>query len=296
MSVEANLAKPPFNLTIEDISWVRKTRDGLKTDDKIRQLFLHICFGHDVDTLLKAKPCGLHPIDRADLTEAWAVNNRIISESEVPLLISADVEGGGNHINGLTDMPNQLAFAAVKDLELVKQALHVVGKENNALGINYTFTPCVDINHATTSAIVGTRSYGANLGTIAEQAALHTLILQSHGIATTAKHWPGEGFDARDQHLVTTINPLSTDEWLATFGKLYRMLIDAGIYSVMSAHIALPSYAAKHGIPESLERYRPASVSKLLTEQLFAQGPRVQRPDRIGCDTHGRAHRLGQSR
>ncbi len=269
MSVEKSLALPPFNLSADDIAWVKKTRDGLKTEDKVRQLFLHICFGHDVGDLLKAKPCGLHPIEKAGLAESWATNSRIIAESEIPPFISNDVEGGGNHRTGLTDMPNQLAFAAVKDLGLAETALHVVGKENIALGVNYTFTPCVDINHATTSAIVGTRSYGANLKTIADHAMMHMRVLQSHGVATAAKHWPGEGFDARDQHLVTTINPQSTDEWLNSFGMLYKKLVGGGIYSIMSAHIAFPAYAAKHGIPKSLERYRPASNSKLLTEQLL---------------------------
>ncbi len=269
MSVEKSLSLPPFNLSADDIAWVKKTRDGLKTEDKVRQLFLHIAFGHDVGDLLKANPCGLFPVERSNLAESWAINNRIISESEIPPLIANDVEGGGNHRSGLTDMPNQLAFAAVKDIGLAEKALHVVGKENNALGVNYTFTPCIDINHATTSAIVGTRSYGSNINTITDHAMMHMRILQSHGVATTAKHWPGEGFDARDQHLVTTINPLSVDEWMQNFGMLYKKLIDGGIYSIMSAHIAFPAYAAKHGIPESLERYRPASNSKLLTDQLL---------------------------
>jgi beta-N-acetylhexosaminidase len=70
---------------------------------------------------------------------------------------------------------------------------------------------------------------------------------QQHGIAATAKHWPGEGFDDRDQHLVTTINPLDMTAWRASFGRLYRGLIDAGVMSVMSAHIALPGSRGSQG-------------------------------------------------
>ncbi len=269
MSAEKSLALAPFNLSPDDIAWVCKTRDGLSTEDKVRQLFLHICFPHIVDDLIKSKPCGFMPIENADLATAWAINNRLISESEIPPFMAGDVEGGGNHRSALTDMPNQLAFAAVSDMTAIERALHVVGKENAALGLNWTFTPCVDINHATASAIVGTRSYGSNQNTVLEQAKLHMRVLQSHGIATAAKHWPGEGYDARDQHLVTTINPLSIDEWTKSFGAIYKTLIDAGLYSVMSAHIALPAYAAKMGVPDSLERYRPASISRLLNQNLL---------------------------
>jgi beta-N-acetylhexosaminidase len=62
---------------------------------------------------------------------------------------------------------------------------------------------------------------------------------QRAGVAACVKHWPGEGFDDRDQHLLTTINPLSMAQWEACFGRLYRAAIANGVMSVMSAHIAL---------------------------------------------------------
>jgi beta-N-acetylhexosaminidase len=171
----------------------------------------------------------------------------------------------------MTDMPNQLAFAAVQDLDVCERALDVMAREASALGFNWSFTPCVDINQAFRSAIVGTRSYGSDTETIARHANLHMAVLRQHGIACAAKHWPGEGYDDRDQHLVTTINPLTNAEWLSTFGKLYRGLIDGGLLSVMSAHIALPYYAEQHGVPEGLARYKPASLSRLLNHNLLRE-------------------------
>ena len=269
MSVEQSLALPPFNLSAADIAWVRTTRDSLSTDNKLHQLFVHICFGHEADNLLRTNPAGLFPIENRNLGDAWALNKLILDGCEIPPFIAADIEGGGNHSSGLTDMPSQLAFAAIADMQVADNALHVVALENAAMGVNWTFTPCVDINHAMGSAIVGTRSYGSDVSTIKAHALMQTHILQRHGIATTAKHWPGEGYDSRDQHLVTTINPQSTDEWLASFGDVYATMIRAGVYSVMSAHIAFPAYAAKHGIPENIERYRPATLSKLLNQTLL---------------------------
>jgi beta-N-acetylhexosaminidase len=60
-------------------------------------------------------------------------------------------------------------------------------------------------------------------------------------------------------------------EWQASFGRLYGDLIKGGLLSVMSAHIALPHYAAQHGVPEGLERYRPASLSRLLNHTLLRE-------------------------
>ena len=65
---------------------------------------------------------------------------------------------------------------------------------------------------------------------------------QREGVAATVKHWPGEGYDDRDQHLVTTVNPLGIEEWEETFGRLYRAAIEAGVMAVMSAHIAFPAF------------------------------------------------------
>ncbi len=88
-------------------------------------------------------------------------------------------------------------------------------------------------------------------------------------MAATAKHWPGEGYDDRDQHLLTTINPLEMAAWEASFGRLYRAAIGAGVMSVMSAHIALPAYLRGKGVAEGVELYRPASVSRHLNEDLL---------------------------
>ncbi|MEO9167325.1 MAG: glycoside hydrolase family 3 N-terminal domain-containing protein, partial [Aestuariivirga sp.] len=169
----------------------------------------------------------------------------------------------------MLQFPNNLGMAAANDPKLSAAVLEAVCAEATALGFNWSFTPCIDINHATESAIVGTRSYGSNLARMAAQGKVHVATLQKNGIAATAKHWPGEGYDARDQHLVTTVNPLSMPQWQQTFGKLYEGLIKQGVLTVMSAHIALPSYMKKKRVADGLERLRPASLNKLLNENLL---------------------------
>ncbi len=271
MSVENSLLKFPFYLSAEDLAWVARTRDGLSTAQKIRQLFVQISIGFNEDELIAAQPGGFMPVASRDLKTSWDTHYRFLSRCEIPPFMCQDLEGGGNHRSALTEMPNQLAFAAVKDMGVSEQALHVMAREASALGYNWSFTPCVDINAAFRSAIVGTRSYGSDVETISRHAKLHMAVLRQHGIACAAKHWPGEGYDDRDQHLVTTVNPLKHEEWQATFGRLYGELIKGGLLSVMSAHIALPSYAAQHGVPEGLARYKPAPLSRLLNHSLLRE-------------------------
>jgi beta-N-acetylhexosaminidase len=267
-----NLSLAPFNLSTADIAWVEKTRDGLSTEDKIRQLFVHISIGDDpteITRLGKMKPGGLHRFMGPELEPAWKATKQFLDMCEVPPFITGDIEGGGHLSPAMTAFPNQLGLAAANDTQLSARLLDAICQEAKALGFNWSFTPVIDVNHNIQSAIVGTRSYGSDLARIAAQSQTHVEILQRNGIAATAKHWPGEGYDQRDQHLVTTINPLSVEEWHKVFGPLYQSLINQGLLTVMSAHIAFPAYAAAKGIAESIERYRPASVSKLLNLDLL---------------------------
>ena len=88
-----------------------------------------------------------------------------------------------------------------------------MAREARHAGINWTFAPVVDINTAFRSAIAGTRSFGSDVARVLAHASAYLRAMQSEGLACTAKHWPGEGQDDRDQHLVTTTNPQTMAEW-----------------------------------------------------------------------------------
>jgi beta-N-acetylhexosaminidase len=272
-----SLKLPPFSLDNTAIAWVESKLQTLTLDQKLRQLFnvaLHGESEADVARIAAMQAGGVTRFVGDDLERTWQVAGELIQSaragSDIPLLLSGDIEGGTIAIPFATRLPNQLGLAAMNDPALAKAAVGVLAAEAKAIGYNWTFTPVVDINAKHRSAIVATRSYGSDLTTIETNARINIEQFQKASIAATAKHWPGEGFDERDQHLVTTINPLSMDEWHASFGKLYEGMIDAGVMSIMSAHIALPSYAKSHGV-QGLEQFRPACISRLLTHQLLRE-------------------------
>ena len=117
---------------------------------------------------------------------------------------------------------------------------------------------------------MATRGFGSDLAAIEAQMLTQIREFQAHGVAATVKHWPGEGYDDRDQHLVTTVNPLSMDEWERTFGRLYRAAIEAGVMSVMPGHIALPAFARSLGAT-GVDAFKPATVSRELTTVLLRE-------------------------
>jgi beta-N-acetylhexosaminidase len=223
-----NLARAPFSLDAEAIAWVERSRDALSTAQKVRQIFNLACHGDDpaqIDHLASLQVGGITRFGGTDLEASWRGTRALIERSEIPLLISGDIEGGAIGIPFGTRITHQLGLAATGSPALADEAVSVLAAEARALGYNWTFTPVLDINAAFRSAIVATRSYGSKVETILEHGLVNVRAFQRAGIAAIAKHWPGEGFDDRDQHLVTTINPLDMAAWRERFGRLYQGLI-----------------------------------------------------------------------
>lgn len=272
MTIYDELRKAPFNLDDAAISWLHDTYASLDLDDKIGQLFTLIMIGTDEEDfkrIASLRPGGVTRFFTADLEFERRIISDLVAKSKVPPIISADLEGSRHSFAFGTPVLGQLGLAAVDDVQATEKSSEILAREGRAMGVRWSFTPVIDINTAFRSPIVGTRSYGSDVNKIERHAVAHVHGLQRHGVAATAKHWPGEGYDDRDQHLVTTTNPLSMDEWKETFGRLYRTLITEGVLAIMSGHISLPAYV-RSKIPDAgLEAFRPASVSRLLNVDLL---------------------------
>ena len=267
-----DLSAAPFNLDDEAMAWVAATRDAFTPRDKLSQLFVLLERGSPAevaDNVRSFRPGGITRIYSDDLTAEIDLARDLGTLSAVPLLVSADLEGSRMSLPFGTSVPNPLGLAAVDDVEATSAISTIMAREAQAVGLNWSFTPVIDINAAWRSAIVGTRSYGSDIDKVERHALAQIAAFQANGVAATIKHWPGEGYDDRDQHLVTTVNPLSMPEWERSFGRLYRKAIAAGVMSVMSAHIALPAFARAIDPDAGAEAYRPASQSKLLNQDLL---------------------------
>ncbi|MGR9158694.1 glycoside hydrolase family 3 protein [Rhizobium leguminosarum] len=272
MTIYDELRKAPFNLDDAAISWLHDTYASLDLDDKIGQLFTLIMIGTDEEDfkrIASLRPGGVTRFFTADLEFERRVISDLVAKSKVPPIISADLEGSRHSFAFGTPVLGQLGLAAVDDVQATEKSSEILAREGRAMGVRWSFTPVIDINTAFRSPIVGTRSYGSDVNKIERHAVAHVHGLQRHGVAATAKHWPGEGYDDRDQHLVTTTNPLSMDEWKETFGRLYRTLITEGVLAIMSGHISLPAYIRSRIPDAGLEAFRPASVSRLLNVDLL---------------------------
>ncbi|MGR5194355.1 glycoside hydrolase family 3 protein [Vibrio rotiferianus] len=268
-----NLKSSPFFLNDEDIQWVNETLGNMTLEEKIGHLFCPIGFSsdyQDLDNLIsKYKPAGI--MFRPGTTdEVRSVHTYLQENSKVPMLIAANLESGGNGttVEG-TEFASQMQVAATDDLQMAKNLGYVVAKEGAAAGCNWAFAPVIDLDINPHNPITNIRTYGSDVNRVAEMGAAYVSQVQELGLATSIKHFPGDGIDYRDQHLVLSSNTLSPQEWDESFGYVYQKAIDAGALTVMAGHIAMPKYSKQLNPDLSDNQIMPASLSKELLNDLL---------------------------
>jgi len=270
-----SLKNKPFYLSDEDIAWVDSTLSSMTLEEKVGQLFCLIGWGSNEDYLKnltqKYKVGGLmcRPMPAADTLETV----RILQESsKIPLLISANLESGGNGIAAEgTKIGSLMQVAATDDDEMATKLGVVCGREGAAVGANWSFAPIIDIDYNFRNPITNTRTLGSDPDRVRRMGVNYVKAIQKHGVAASIKHFPGDGVDERDQHLVTSINSFSCEKWDETFGAAYKACIDAGAMTVMIGHVMLPEYSKKlcPGIKD--EDIMPATLAYELTTTLLKE-------------------------
>lgn len=266
-----DLKRKPFYLDDTAIEWVNNTLNGLTEDEKIGQLFFPIGFSTEKEYLNHLRSLGIgglffRPGVAEEVQQTYEYMQRT---SKVPLLTAANLEDGGNgsSIEG-TAFGNQMAVAATNQTSDAYTLGKIASSEGKAVGVNFGFSPVVDLDLNFRNPITNVRTYGSDVERVIKNAKEYIQAFHDNGIMTSIKHFPGDGVDERDQHLLTSINSLSVDNWKKTFGKVYQELIDFGSKAVMVGHIAFPAYSGDE-MPATLS---PQLLQDLLRNELGFNG------------------------
>lgn len=269
-----NYKDKPFFLTEEQIRWVEDTYESMTKEEKIGQLFCPIVFTKDeqeLKDLVRSTHIGGMLYREGPGEELRQAHKVLQDNSKIPLLTASNLEYGGNGsaIEG-TFYGREMLVAATGNTERAYQLGKVSCSEGAAVGVNWSFAPVVDLDQNYHNPITNVRTFGKDLQTVIDMGKAYIRAAQEEGVATSVKHFPGDGVDERDQHLLTSVNSLSCEEWDATYGKIYEEMINAGTLTVMAAHIAMPAYEEKYD-GKKCERIIPATLSKNLLTHLLRE-------------------------
>jgi beta-N-acetylhexosaminidase len=276
-----NLKAKPFYLSDEDVRWVETTLASMSLEEKIAQLFCLIIRSSDEeylnDLVHHIKPGGLM-LRHMPASEVVAVNRFLQDNSKISLLLAANFEKGGDGLamEG-TSLGAPMQVAATGDDSMAYRLGVVCGREGAAVGANWAFAPIIDIDFNFRNPITNVRTFGSDPDRVRRMGAQFVKGVQENGLAASIKHFPGDGVDERDQHLVTSVNSLSCEEWDATYGAAYQACIDAGAMTVMAGHIMQPAYTRKLNPEIQDQDILPATLSyelitKLLKEKMGFNG------------------------
>lgn len=261
--------------------WADRTLKGLSLEKKVAQLICTDITGVDLaeddpkfQTWLQL--AGEYGIGGFVLYKGTPHNvarllNRLQEEAEIPLLISADFEGGaGQQVTGASEFPANMGFAAANDPDLMYQAAKIMATEGRAMGIHLSYTPVCDLTLSAENPQESVRSFGGDVEQIRKLVGAYVKAYHEMGMLTTAKHFPGRGdmrpFPAHPgfNYLDKPEAELFDNEFLS-----FRNAIEEGVDFIMTEHIAVPSATGGSELPASVE---PALARGVIREKLGFKG------------------------
>ncbi|MEU3185774.1 glycoside hydrolase family 3 protein [Streptomyces sp. NPDC006923] len=297
---------------------LRRLISRMSLEEKVGQLFVMRVYGHsatdpdqaDIDANLAE--IGVRTAAELIATYhvggiiyfAWAHNTRdphqiaalsngiqragLAQDTPVPLLISTDQEHGIVARVGkpATLLPGAMALGASRSPADVREAARIAGAELAAMGINQNYAPDADVNVNPANPVIGVRSFGADPAAVAGLVAAQVRGYQSAGIATAAKHFPGHGDTQDDSHYALPTIHHTTEQWTALDAPPFRAAIEAGITSIMTAHIVVPALdpsedpaTLSHPIVTGVLRERLGYDGVVITDALTMEGVRQKYGD-----------------
>lgn len=164
------------------------------------------------------------------------------------LLIAVDHEGGRvqRFQKDFTKLPAMRELGKIWDKQptrarhLAKQLGYVLAAELNACGVDFSFTPVLDIDYGQ-SCVIGDRAFHHDPDVISELAHPLMLGLKKGGMLAIGKHFPGHGYIQTDSHHAISIDHRPYADIELNDLRPFQKMIDYGLAGIMPAHVIYPN-------------------------------------------------------
>lgn len=250
--------------------WTDSVFNSLSDDEKIAQLMViraHSNLGADhvakvVNDIKKYNVGALcffqgGPVRQANLTNYYQ------SIAKTPLMVTIDGEWGlGMRLDSVTKFPYQLTLGALNNEELVYIMGVAVGEQCKRIGVHVNYAPVVDINNNPNNPVIGYRSFGEDKDKVSRYGVAYMKGMQDAGIMACAKHFPGHGDVDVDSHYDLPVINKSIEQLTEMELVPFKAIFDAGVGSVMIAHLYIPSIDNTANKATSLSKNNVTSLLK----------------------------------
>ncbi len=274
-------AQQSYPLYVNDIpaqrKWVDSLYNNMSVDERVGQLFMVDLFSSDpkakidkVRALVKEHHIGGVIFSKGGPLRQAKLTNELQKASKTPLLVAMDAEWGlAMRLDSTYAFPWNMTLGAIQDNKIVEKVGERIGLHCKRLGVHINFGPVVDINVNPANPIIGNRSFGEDKQNVTDKSIAFLKGMQSAGILGSAKHFPGHGDTDKDSHKTLPTLDFTMDRLKDIEMYPYKPIIEAGISSVMVAHLNVPAMVPELGYPTSIS---PTVVTKVLKDSLQFNG------------------------
>lgn len=257
--------------------WVDSIYNSMTLKEKVGQLFMVDVFSSDpkskndkIDSLIKNQHIGGIIFSKGGPKRQAKLNNHYQNISKTPLIMAMDAEWGlAMRLDSTFAYPWNMTLGAITNNEIIYKIGKQIGEHTKRIGMHINFSPVVDINTNPNNPIIGNRSFGEDRDNVTEKALSYMRGIQSVGILANAKHFPGHGDTEKDSHKTLPTISFSKKRLDSIELYPYKRLIEAGLSSVMIAHLNVPSLELRANFPSSLSKN---IVTNLLQKDLEFNG------------------------
>ena len=253
--------------------WVDSILNSMTIDQKMGQLFMIQAYSNldtvhenKIKEMIQKYHVGNLIFMQGTPSKQVQLTNTYQSLSKIPLMIGFDGEWGLDmRLQNTYKFPWNMTLGAIQDNTLIRKFGEHLGRHAKRVGIHVNFAPVVDINTNPLNPIIGNRSFGEDKQNVTQKAIAFSQGMQSEGVLANAKHFPGHGDTATDSHLKLPVLTFNRQRLDSVELYPYKRVFDAGMASVMTAHLSIPVLESNPKLPTSLS---PSVVTDLLKEEL----------------------------
>lgn len=261
--------------------WVDSVFHTLNNDQKIAQLMVVrlsgltngtvVFYDKEVEEAIKKYNVGGICLFQGGPAKQAMLINRYQAMAKTPILICIDGETGlgMRMLDSVVALPRQMMLGAVQDASIVYKFGTAVAEQCKRAGIQVNYAPVVDVNNNPDNPVINDRSFGEDKYRVANYGIQYMKALQDNGIMACAKHFPGHGDVSVDSHLDLPIITKSREQLDSLELYPFRQIFNAGVGSVMVAHLSVPAIDSTPNKPTSISAN---AVTNLLRNELGFQG------------------------
>lgn len=257
-----------------NVTWVEKTLSRMTIEEKIGQMLVPRALTYylssdsrqhrEIVRYVDSLKVGGLIFSRGDVSEMALIANEMQERSDIPLLLSADFEWGtAMRMRRGTLFPVAMAIGATRNPVFAYEIGKAIAREARAVGVHQNFGPVADVNTNPGNPVINVRSFSEDIDLVKELAQAYMEGLHAGGVISTAKHFPGHGDTDIDSHLDLPILAFDRTRLQSIELPPFQHLINNGLMSVMSAHIAVPIIGE--------EEHRPATLSHNIMHTLLRE-------------------------